>query len=436
MDIASEKRVWLITVDMGYGHQRTSDDLRFLAVDDKAINANNYEDMPDSDRKLWQASRKFYEAISAFKRVPLIGNLVFAVFDFSQRVPQFYPKRDLSRPDFILKQIYSLIKNGWGKDLIEKLKKNPLPLVSTFFTPAFMAEFFGYPGEIFCTVCDTDMSRTWVPLDPEKSKIKYFAPTERVAERLKLYGVRKENIFLTGYPLPMDIIGGEDLSVLKEDLKQRLSVLDPNKKFLDKYRELVEKNLGPMPLQSNRPLTITFAVGGAGAQKQLAITALGSLKKLILEGKVRMVLVAGIKEGIRDYFRDRIQSLGLAGELGRGVEILFTPTIREYFRQFNANLRTTDVLWTKPSELSFFAALGLPIIIAPTIGSHEEFNKRWLLKSDFGILQKEPRFTDEWLMDLVDQGYLAERAFESFLEGEKLGALNIKKIIDSICFGS
>ena len=115
---------------------------------------------------------------------------------------------------------------------------------------------------------------------------------------------------------------------------------------------------------------------------------------------------------------------------------MFSSTVQEYFRQFNANLQITDILWTKPSELSFFAALGLPIIIAPTIGSHEEFNKRWLLKSDFGVLQKEPKFVSEWLTDLVDQGFMAERAFESFLEGEKLGALNIKKIIDSLCFGS
>ena len=167
------QKAWVITVDMGYGHQRTSDNLKHLSSDEKVICANNYDGMPAKDRKLWQNSRKFYEAVSAFKRVPLVGSFAFAVFDFFQRVPQFYPKRDLSRPDFTLKQIYLLIKKGWGKDLIEKLKKNPLPLVSTFFTPAFMAEFFGYPGEIFCTVCDTDMSRTWVSLNPEKSKISF-----------------------------------------------------------------------------------------------------------------------------------------------------------------------------------------------------------------------------------------------------------------------
>ncbi len=42
-------------------------------------------------------------------------------------------------------------------------------------------------------------------------------------------------------------------------------------------------------------------------------------------------------------------------------------------------LRTTDILWTKPSELSFYTALGLPIIMTPPLGSQEEFNRKWLL---------------------------------------------------------
>ena len=48
-----------------------------------------------------------------------------------------------------LKNILYFIKKGWGKDLIERLEKNPLSLVSTFFTPAFMADELKYPGNIF-----------------------------------------------------------------------------------------------------------------------------------------------------------------------------------------------------------------------------------------------------------------------------------------------
>ncbi|MBU4351187.1 hypothetical protein L6250_02020 [Candidatus Parcubacteria bacterium] len=428
-DIFSNQKAWVITVDMGYGHQRTADNLKHLSPGEKIICANNYNGMPLKDRKLWENSRKFYEAVSAFKRVPLIGGLVFAIFDFFQRVPQFYPKRDLSKPDFTLKQLYSLIGKGWGKDLILRLSSGQvekhLPLICTFFTPAFMAEFFKYPGEIFCTVCDTDMSRTWVPLDPRKSKIKYFAPTKRVAERLKLYGVKPENILFTGYPLPL-----ENIEALKEDLKNRLLNLDPRKRFFDKYDSLLTEKLGSFPDQADHPLTLMFAVGGAGAQKEMAIAVLESLKFRVKAGEIKMILVAGIRKAVKEYFEQEIKDLGLSDQIGGSLEILSAPNMKEYFQAFNQSLRKTDILWTKPSELSFYAALGLPIIIAPTIGSHEEFNKRWLLKSDFGVLQKNPSFAAEWITDMINEGHLAERAFSGFIDGESQATINIQKAVE------
>ena len=95
-------------------------------------------------------------------------------------------------------------------------------------------------------------------------------------------------------------------------------------------------------------------------------------------------------------------------------------------------MEKTDILWTKPSELSFYAALGLPIIIAPIIGSQEKFNKKWLLRSGFGISQENPRYTDQWLFDWLNQGYFAEAAMQGFIEGERFGVSNIKKIISNI----
>ena len=426
-------KAWVVTVNMGYGHQRTADNLRHLAYEG-IICANDYEGIPQKDRRLWNSSQKFYEAISIFKKVPLLGNLAFSLFlDYFQKVPPFYPKRDLSEPSLQVKQIYSFMANGWGRDLIERLKKNPLPLVSTFFTPAFMAEFFDYPGEIFCVVCDTDITRAWAPLDPAKSKIKYFAPTERVAERLKLYGVKPENVFLTGFPLPLENTG-RDQEILKQDLRVRLFNLDPQKKFFKKYYPLIKERLGGLPLKSNHVLTLMFAVGGAGAQKEIGVKILKSLAKKIKQGKIKVILSCGARKAVRDCFQNSIKALGLDAFSGKMPEVLYSETMESYFSDFNASLRQTDILWTKPSELSFYASLGLPIIIAPTIGSHEEFNKRWLLKSNFGILQKTPGFVQEWLFDLIDQGYLAERAFEGFLEGESQGTFNIQKIVEK-CSG-
>ena len=421
------KKAWVISVNMGYGHQRTAYPLRSLA-EGKIINANDYQRIPKKDRKIWESIRKFYEFISRFKRTPLIGDFLFSIYDNFQKIPQYYPKRDLSKPTLTLKQIFSSIKKGWGRDLIEKLKIN-LPIISTFFTPAFMAEFFEYPGEIFCVVCDADISRTWAPINPGTSKIKYFAPTERVVERLKLYGVKAENIFLTGYPLPLENIGTESLEILKEDLRHRILNLDPRKRYFEKYKILIEENLGELPEKSDHPLTIMFSVGGAGAQKEIGIKIIKSLAVEIWAGEVKVILVAGIRERVKEYFLKNIKEFYRGQAPIKSIEILFGENIEDYFKKFNQALRKTDILWTKPSELSFYAALGIPIIITHPIGSQEEFNKRWLLKSGFGVSQENPRYTRQWLFDWRNRGYLAECAMEGFIEGEKLGTFNIQKII-------
>ena len=185
--------------------------------------------------------------------------------------------------------------------------------------------------------------------------------------------------------------------------------------------------MGEMPEESDHPLTIMFAVGGAGAQKEIGIKAVKSLAVKIWAGDIKIILIAGTRKVIKEYFEKKLGKLGFANH--KNIEIIYAAEIEEYFKKFNQLLRKTDILWTKPSELSFYSSLGLPIIIAPAIGSQEDFNERWLLKSGFGNLQENPRFAYQWLLDWVVQGYLAESAMQGFIEGERSGTLNIQKII-------
>jgi len=425
----SKTKAWVVDVNMGYGHQRTAYPLKDLAPEGKIIHANDYEGIPNKDRRIWEMGRKGYEFISKFKRLPIIGEPAFGLFDNFQKILDFYPKRNLSKPNFQLKQELKRIRKGCGKDLIETLAKNPLPFITTFFTPAYMAEAFDYPNDIYCVICDADISRTWASLNPSQSRIKYFAPNAWTTNRLKLYGVKKKNIFLTGYPLPMENIGTSKLEILKQDLKERLFHLDPKKSYSQKYKALIKEHLGSLPKTSKRPLTIMFAVGGAGAQKEIGTRIAGSLKQAIKEKKIKLILVAGIRKEVKEYFLQHITLLGLKEHLGSNIEIIFAPKIGDYFEQFNLALRKTDILWTKPSELSFYTGLGLPILIAPTIGSQESFNRKWLLTLGSGILQENPVYTHQWLFDFLDSGRLAEAAMQGFIEAEKLGTLNIKKII-------
>ena len=429
MSRKNNQKVRIISVDMGYGHQRPAHSLRDLATKKEIINANNYKGIPKRDKDIWKSFSGFYEFISRFKKIPLIGDLFFYFFDQYQKIVEFYPRRNLSNTNFILRRTYGFFEKGWGSDLIGRLEKKPIPLICTFYVPAFMAEYFNYPGDIYCVVCDADISRTWAPLDPMVSRIKYLAPTERVVERLKLYGVLPENIILTGYPLPLENIGEEGLKILREDLATRLLILDPNKKYFKKYQSLIKDYLKRIPKKVVRPLTLMFAVGGAGAQKEIGIQIVKSLKEKIKSGKIKIILVAGIKKDVFDYFSENIKLLKLKKDLGDGIEIIFDKEIKNYFKKFNLALRKTDILWTKPSELSFYSGLGLPIIIAPPIGSQERFNQRWLLNSGFAINQQDPDYTDEWLIDLLERGWFAEAAMEGFIETEKRGTLIIEQLI-------
>lgn len=425
----NERKAWVIGVDMGYGHQRTAYPLKIFASGGKVINANNYEGIPKKDRFVWALARSFYESLSNFKKVPFAGSTAFAFLERFQKILTFYPKRDLSKPDFSLWVIHSFIKRGWGKDLISELSKNPLPLVSTFFTPVFMAEYFNYPGEIYCIICDADIARTWAPINPAKSKIKYFVPNSWVLQRLKLYGVKEENIFFTGYPLPLENLGSENLEIAKSDLSYRLLNLDPKRIYRREYQPLIEKYAGILPNKSDHPPTIMFSIGGAGAQKEMAIKYVRSLAKKIKNEEIKIILVAGVRKKLYEYFLENIKKLGLENNLNKTIEIIFSETIEGYFKEFNQKLRKTDILWTKPSELSFYTGLGMPLILAPSIGSQEDFNRKWLLRLGSAMDQDNPNYADQWIFDYLESGRFAEASMEGFVEAEKLGTYNIQKII-------
>lgn len=425
------RKAWVVTVDMGYGHERAShalDDLAYGGV----IVANNYPGIPDGDRKLWRQSRTLYEAVSRFKAVPLIGEAVWNVFDRFQRIQPFYPRRDLSKPNLQVLQLYHLIeKRGLGRDLIERLRKRRIPLVCTFFLPAFAADHFDYPEDIYLVTTDADVSRTWVAKDPKRSRIKYFASNGRVVERLKLYGVPSENIYLTGFPLSKALIGGPEAAVIRKDLGERICHLDPNGIFAAKYRDTLRRTLGAeyCIAAPTHPLTVTFSVGGAGAQRELGVTIAESLREKIRRGKVQLNLAAGTKREVAAFFKERMLEIGLGPELGEGVRVQYHPDRPTYFREFDRLIRRSDVLWTKPSELSFYTGLGLPVIAAPPIGSQEKFNLVWLTSVGGGVPQLDPRYTDEWLTDWVESGGLARMAWNGFIEAPTHGAYRIEEII-------
>lgn len=344
--------------------------------------------------------------------------------DYFQRIPSFYPNRKIKGSTLQQKMFFRAVKKGVGKNLIQKLNEKPLPFVTSFFVAAYAAEHYDYQGPIYCIICDADISRAWAPINPEKSKIIYLATNERTRKRLVMYGVPKKNIKVTGFPLPLENKGDDDL-ILKNDLGIRLKNLDKNNNFQNKFKALLEENNILIPDICSRPLTITFAVGGAGAQREIAFLLLKKLNKYIENDKLKINLVAGSREDVNVYFKEKIKNLNL--NTNKNVKIIYHSQKVEYFKLFNKCLRETDVLWTKPSELSFYSALGIPIIMSEPVGSQEIFNREWLIEIGAGIDSLNLNYVDEWLFDWQKDGRLARASFNAYLNAPRLGTENIVK---------
>jgi hypothetical protein len=192
------------------------------------------------------------------------------------------------------------------------------------------------------------------------------------------------------------------------------------------HKKNVEHFLGKKncAFKNDRKLTITYAVGGAGAQKEIGARIAMSLRNRLYRDEIKINLVAGIRSDVRDYFLEVKRDLK-----SENISVIYAENLQEYFQLFNDAMRTTDILWTKPSELSFYSGLGIPIIMTPTIGSQERFNKQWLFEIHAGMKQENPDYTEQWLYDLLENGTIADMAWSGFLKARKLGTEKIMEIL-------
>lgn len=416
-------RAWVVSADMGYGHQRAVFPLHGIA-EEGLITVGRNDNSAEKEKKQWKRLLNVYETFSRARGIPLIGKPIFALLDSLMHIPSFYPIRNLSHSTYQVDLLENNIRNGLCTGMMAKISSKQLPLVTSFYAPAIAADIKGYEP-IYCIICDADINRVWVAKQAWESRIMYFAPCGKAAQRLKSYGVPEDRIFLTGFPLPLDLLG-KNLSVLKSDLMQRLQYLDPRRRFHQLHSRSVEHFLGKKnrSFTSDRVLTITYAVGGAGAQAEIGGRIAYSLRHRLRKGDLRLNLVAGIRPEVRDYFESIKRDLN-----AESISIIYSPSMQEYFQLFNTAMRTTDILWTKPSELSFYAGLGIPVIMTPTIGSQERFNRQWLLEIYAGMRQENPDYTDEWLFDLLENGTIADMAWSGFLKARKLGTEKIIEVL-------
>jgi hypothetical protein len=205
--------------------------------------------------------------------------------------------------------------------------------------------------------------------------------------------------------------------------------LDPNGVFRQQFAREVEA-LGPLP-DSQAPPHLAFAIGGAGAQAEMAARFLPSLRDWLKTERLRLTLVAGTKREVRDLFELEVERARIGAELGRSVRVLYEPNVDEYFDRFDALLANVDILWTKPSELTFYGALGIALVFAPPIGVHEDYNQRWALENGAGLRQRDPAVASEWLVEWLTDGTLAAAAWAGH---KRLPCRGLYRIIERLGF--
>ena len=210
-------KAWIVTVDMGLGHQRAVYPLTSLAEGGLiTLGGAGAGLAQDREARLWGRRQSTYERVSRLLAVPLIGRPLFGLMDTLMEIPPYYPRRDLSRPTFQVRLMRSFVDRGLCRSMLETVAGKILPMITSYPAPAIAADAVGL-NPVYCIVCDAEISRAWVAADPASSRIHYLAPCERAVMRLESYGVPAERITLTGFPFPTELTGGRDLGVLKSD---------------------------------------------------------------------------------------------------------------------------------------------------------------------------------------------------------------------------
>ena len=363
-------------VEMGYGHLRAAHALSEV-WNVPVTRADRAPFAGPGERPIWNLARRFYEGLSRGSQGRWRGPLVRPLLDAVTRIGPPGGSGDPTRPTIPARHLQMLVERGFGHGVVAAAREAGRPLVTTFFVPALAAQHLAY-RDTWCVVTDTDASRAWVPVTAAETAVTFLVPCREVADRLRQYGVPEGRIVETGFPLPPELLGGPELPALRHNLGARLRRLDPGGTFVEPHRREIEGHLGPLPEGASAPPLLTYAVGGAGAQAGIARRIVRALRPALDAGRLRLCLVAGTHARLAERFAEWVADAGLR-DVGAGapVEILVEGDSDAYFRSFHRILARTDALWTKPSEMTFFAALGLPLLLAPPVGAQERANRRW-----------------------------------------------------------
>lgn len=400
----------IVAVTMGYGHLRAALPLAD-ALGGEVLSMDRPPFSGPEDVRRWDGLRLRYEKLSRHAGLPVIGPVDRALLAWITAIPRLAPPDTRARPTWPVRYLATLASRGFGAGLVDHLRARGAPLLTTFYAPAVLADAAGL-ADVVCVVTDADVNRVWAAPDPARARIRYAVPTARAAHRLRSFGVPAACIHRTGFPLPLEVTPSRDDPAARRRLAARLRRLDPaGAAAADAPAEARALAADADPADVSRPLEVAFAVGGAGAQTEIAAALVGALAPRLRAGTLRLTLVAGTRPEVAE----RLDALATARGLRPGpdgpVDLLFEPAFDAYARRFHRRLAELDLLLTKPSELTFFGTAGFALGFTTPLGAQEHANRAWARRHGAAVDVGPPRRAAGWLDAMLASGALARAAF-------------------------
>ncbi|NOU18561.1 MAG: hypothetical protein HOO91_13480 [Bacteroidales bacterium] len=409
----SKKQVLLTTAEMGYGHLRAL--YPFFEMQGYRLVILGQTDCSKSaEKKFWKFTLKTYEVVSRIKCFPLLGWLAFGLMNNLLSIPPRNKEMKKHRKSFSFWLLERIIGMGLCKGLINEIVDNHSLVFTSFYAPVIALSKIR-DVQVYCQICDSDLSRVWVADAPYNSSTHYFVPCNRATERLLSYGVGLEKIHLTGFPFPDELVGGINQEKAKRNFQKRMILLE-----------------NPKIISSEFPLKIAYIVGGAGAYSDIGLKLAISLKEGIISGTIILYLVAGIKGNVASKYR-RFKEKKFPNSIN--IQIVESSNLSEYFHQFAELTSNIHILWTKPSELVFYSALGIPIIMTDPLGPQEEANHEWVLETNVGIDQPFKTYVNLWVIDKLRKGEFAKMARFGWEKGIRTALYKIPEIVEQTSNG-
>jgi len=425
---------YITTCLMGYGHLRAADNVAGLGRG-QLIRVDRPPFASPSDAWILNAVQRLYHGVSRTAETRL--RFLFRIMEKVEDIPEDSRRASLEYS----RLAHFLLRMGVGGGL---RRLGGSPRLHTFFLPGLACVYNRYPGKNYQLLCDADFHRVWAPIKPNEGDVTYLAPTEAGADRLLSYGVERERILVTGFPLPLANTGDRGLSVLQSDLRARLTRLAP---------------------RSDSPLRLVFALSGAGCYLKVLSAVIRELLPRLRDGRLALTVAVGdnlkAKKAVERWAgyhnaecrlpnadcpteEERRKLTVCSGRLSLirpstlpfgnrhsafGISILYSPDLLQAFSLFNQALRESDLLITKPGELVFYAALGIPQILLPPIGKHEVKNRAYLMKNGAAEDFPGPVSLATWLAARRADGTWLRAAESAFARLPKLGTFEINDLI-------